>query len=594
MARRRDRNLAQLQTAADTAGEHTDTHTGTPTGEPAGGNVVVGRSRSRRRRGATATPRGYAGPVGGRWNTLPIPHEWRGTSVQVCGLWPMVAGSARPNSGVPLGADLQTGTTVACDPLTWFDLGLIGNPSAVLFGRPGLGKSSTAVRMILGLAARGVVPMCLGDLKPDYADTIAAMGGTVIRYGRGRGQLNVLDLGAMAEAAARIGGPQGQRLLQEATDRSLEMVAALVAVVRRTPATDHEEMLLAAAIDLLTTRRGPAGQQPTLPDLIRLIDEGPEPLQTAALARGDERAYRLVADPLQKSLQSVVAGPLGSTFAGATTTRIPLDTPGVCVDISALGERDERLTAAVMLATWAEGFAAMEAAQALADAGLAPRRKYFVVLDELWRPLRLGAGLPDRMNAITRLNRSMGMGQLMLTHTLKDMESMSSEADRIKARGFVERAGMVLTAGMSRRELIELAAVVPLSAPEIDMVSGWSTPASWTPPPRTKGRPAPPPGVGKILIKVGDRAGVPVKVDLTETELDLHDTNTRWHDHHLPPDPPPAPTAEDSPDIRPGNDGEDGLENGAWAAAHDPTQDKTEDVVAVPATMPVSGAVGSP
>ncbi|WP_298991893.1 hypothetical protein [uncultured Pseudokineococcus sp.] len=505
------------------------------------------------RRGAAATPRGFAGVAGGRWNTLPLPHEWRGTTVQVCGLWPMVAGSNRPTVGVPLGPDLQTGTTVSADPLTWFEVGFIANPSALILGRPGLGKSTTAVRMILGLAARGVVPMALGDLKPDYADTIRALGGTVISYGRSRGQMNVLDLGAMVEAADQIGGAEGAKLRQDAVDRSLEMVAALITVVRRLPVTDHEEMLLAAAIDLLLSRRDPTGPAPILPDLIALIDEGPEPLMLAALARGDARAYRTLADPLQKSLQSVVAGPLGSTFAGPTTTRIRLDTPGVCVDISALGERDERLTAAVMLATWAEGFAAMEAAQALADAGLAPRRKYLVVMDELWRPLRIGAGLPDRMDAITRLNRSMGVGQIMLTHTLKDMESMANEADRVKARGFAERAGMVITAGLPRRELTALSDVVALTEPEIAMVSGWNTPKSWTPPRRTNGRPAAPPGAGKMLIKVGERAGVPVKVDVTETELALHDTNSRWHDHHLPPapllEPADALVDEDPPDL---------------------------------------------
>lgn len=528
---RRDQDPVHQDTGhQDLADEGTGAHTG-PSSE------VTSRRVPRRRR-ASATSRGYAGSGGGRWNAVSVPHEWRGTSVQVCGLWPMVAGSARPTSGVPLGHDLQTGTTVACDPLTWFEHGLIGNPSALILGRPGLGKSTTAVRMILGLAARGVVPMALGDLKPDYAEVVRALGGTVIKYGRGHGQMNVLDLGAMVEAADRIGAAEGRRLIQEAVDRSLEMVAALLTVVRRQPVTDHEEMLLAAAIDLLVTRRGRSGDVPILPDLIRIIDEGPEPLQLAALARGDERAYRLLADPLQKSLQSVVAGPLGATFAGPTTARIPLDTPGVCVDISALGERDERLTAAVMLASWAEGFAAMEASQALADAGLAPRRKYVVVLDELWRPLRIGAGLPDRMDAITRLNRSLGVGQIMLTHTLKDMESMASEADRTKARGFAERAGMVLTAGLPRRELRDLSDVVPLSALEVNMVAGWNTPASWRPPPRRNGRPVAPPGAGKILIKVGERAGIPIKVDVTETELELHDTNTRWHDFHLPPPPP--------------------------------------------------------
>ena len=500
-------------------------------------------------RWAVLTGRGFTGPGGGRWNTVPVPMEWRGTSVQVCGQWPLVAGSARPRSGVPLGRDLanQNGTSVCCDPISYFEDGLIANPSALILGKPGLGKSSIAVRILLGLSARGVTPMVPGDLKPDYADVIAGLGGQIIRVGRGLGQINVLDPGAMAEAADTIGGTAGARLRQEATDRALEMVAALIAIVRRQPVTDHEELLLAAALNHLMTHTAP--QIPTLPDLATLLEEGPEPLRIATLARGDETVYREVADPVQKSLQAVIRGPLGATFAGQTTTAIPLSSHGVCVDISAIGERDERLTAAVMLAAWADAFGAMEAAAALADAGHAPLRTFLVVLDEMWRALRLGAGLPDRMDAITRINRTLGLGQLMLTHTLADLESMASEADQRKARGFAERAGMVLCAGLPRRELDELSRVVRLSEPEIDMVSSWSTPPSWAPRRGDGGRPATPPGAGKVLIKVGGRAGIPVKVELTDTELRLHDTNSRWHTTSpgVPAGEPAPPAARPGP-----------------------------------------------
>jgi len=38
---------------------------------------------------------------GGRWEYLPVPPEWRATTVQACGLWLFAAGSARPVQGVP-------------------------------------------------------------------------------------------------------------------------------------------------------------------------------------------------------------------------------------------------------------------------------------------------------------------------------------------------------------------------------------------------------------------------------------------------------------------------------------------------------------
>ena len=515
------------------AGTDADTEPGGPTG-PTGPESWLGpRQLPRLRRPG---PRGFTGPGGGRWRQIPVAGEYRATTVQACGLWPFASGSSRPGDGVPLGWDLLTRTTVCCDPLSWFWAGLIGNPSMLVLGRPGLGKSSLAGRMIFGLAHRGVRPLVLGDLKPDYADTVAALGGQVLRIARGAGRINPLDPGAMGDAAHRIGGIAGAELAREAQERATTMVSALIQLIRRAPLADYEDAMITAAVRVLTTAHGSGhlGAAPaTLPDLVRVIADGPDPVQAVALSRGEPERYRALSDQLHRSLLALLDGPLGATFSGSTTARISPDAPGVCVDISGIAEHDERLTAAVMLACWSDGFGAIEAAKALADAGLAPDRRFFIVLDELWRPLRIGAGLPDRMDSLTRLNRADGVGQAFLTHTLKDLESMANREDQLKARGFAERAGMIVTAGLPRSDLELLSAVVPLSRREIDLVASWSTPRSWAPhrvrDVHGRTRPAPPPGLGKFLIKVGeDKAGIPVQLHLTQTEIDLHDTNARW------------------------------------------------------------------
>jgi hypothetical protein len=162
------------------------------------------------------------------------------------------------------------------------------------------------------------------------------------------------------------------------------------------------------------------------------------------LDRGDETRYRDAVDPLHRSLLGILDGPLGDTFASETSTRINPDAPAVCIDISRIGEADTQLTAAAMLAAWSDGLGTVAASHALADAGLRPRRWFFTVLDELWRPLRAASGIVDRIDALTRLNRSLGLGDAKITHTLKDAEALGTDADRAKARGFVERAGMVV------------------------------------------------------------------------------------------------------------------------------------------------------
>ena len=144
-----------------------------------------------------------------------------------------------------------------------------------------------------------------------------------------------------------------------------------------------------------------------------------------------------------------------------------------------------------------------------------------------------GAGLVDKLDGITRLNRNEGVGNIYISHTPKDQESMASRADAMKAKGFTERAGIVATAGLSRDDLESLSRIKPMSDVEIETVSRWNTPPGWrqkmlTDPRTGQKRPAPAPGAGKILIKLGDRAGIQTQVKLTQAELDLHDTNARW------------------------------------------------------------------
>nr|WP_198151454.1 hypothetical protein [Kibdelosporangium sp. MJ126-NF4]CEL15629.1 FIG00512164: hypothetical protein [Kibdelosporangium sp. MJ126-NF4]CTQ90332.1 FIG00512164: hypothetical protein [Kibdelosporangium sp. MJ126-NF4] len=470
-----------------------------------------------------AGQRGWPGPGGGQIGHMDPPTMWRATTVQACGLWPFAAGSGAPMSGVPLGQHLYTGATVCGDPISWFARSrYISNPSLFMLGMPGLGKSTLINRMLLGLASTGVVPLVLGDLKPDYADTVRALGGQVISIGRGVGGINILDPGAMGTAAARIGGQAGRALAAEAHGRVLNMVAALISVVRTRPMDDHEQSVLSAALQHLRDST-PLNRAPLLPDLLEVLRDGPDRVRAVTLDRGDDARYRTAVDPLHRSLLGILDGPLGDTFASETSTRIDPNAPAVCVDISRIGESDTQLTAAAMLATWSDGLGSVAASHALADAGLMPRRWFFAVLDELWRPLRAASGIVDRIDALTRLNRSLGLGDAKITHTLKDAEALGTEADRAKARGFVERAGMVVCAGLPRAEMQDLGRVIGISQREIDLVSSWSSPPGWASSDHEE-----PPGRGRFLIKVGGRPGVPIRVAITDTEKHLHDTNRRW------------------------------------------------------------------
>ena len=526
-------------------------------------------------------PRGWMGRGGGETMVISVAPEWRGTTVQVCGLWPYGVGTGAPMIGVPLGRHLINRGTVCCDPISWFQrANLISNPSAFVLGKPGLGKSTIIRRMATGLAGYGVQPLVLGDLKPDYVDLIREMKGQVITLGRGRGYLNILDPGEAGEAAgllraaadleraaikeeeaeltqlrnvavpddviaaqvirersAKLVGSlpihadnitRNERLatqvLQDAHGRRLTMVSALLTIMRREPPTDREETIIDAALKLLdATHEG----IPVLKDLLELIQAAPAELRSVALDRGDLTRYQEITENLEASLIGLVSGGrLGELFSQQTTVRMQRDRP-VVYDVSSIDDSEMELQAAVLLACWSAGFGTVNVATALADAELEPRRHYFVILDELWRALRAGRGMVDRVDALTRLNRQRGVGMAMISHTMSDLMSLSNEEDRMKAKGFVERSGMVICGGLPASEMPLLNSAINMSGAEQDMLQGWQDPPAWDP---VSGTEADPPGRGKFLIKVGGRPGIPLSVELTEAEKHINDTNKLWHE----------------------------------------------------------------
>lgn len=469
-----------------------------------------------------APARGYRGTGRGRSGYLQPAAEWRATTVQACGMWPFVAGSGTPMIGVPLGPSFITGATLCADPINWFQRAkLIGNPSAFVLGLPGLGKSALVKRMALGLEGQGVHPLVLGDLKPDYVALIRALGGQVIQLGRGRARLNVLDITDALKAAERMSARAGGALIAEARGRRHTLVALLITLQRGRPPQDYEDSLLGRALELLDDHDG----VPVLADLAKILQAAPIELRELAFDRGDLDRYFDIVGPLLRSVTGLLGrGRLGEVFSAQTTERLRSDRPAV-VDLSAIDEADQGLQAAALLASWAAGFGQISIANALADAGLEPQGRWFVIMDELWRALRGARGIVDRVDALTRLNRNVGVGQVMITHTLSDLEALPDEDDRHKARGFVERAAMLFCGGLPEAEVAKLRQVVRLSDVEAATLVGWQDPPSWD---AEAGELAAPPGRGNFLVKVGGRPGIPVHVQLTTAEAQIHDTDHRW------------------------------------------------------------------
>lgn len=480
--------------------------------------------RAGRRGNVEPSRRGYKSPGGGYSSYVDMAPEHRGSSRQVCGLWPFASGAGSPLDGVPLGNNLLTGNIVGLDHFTAYERGRIPTPSAYFMSNPALGKSTLVGKIMMGLDFYGVKSMVLGDVKGEHVARTLRVGGKRIPLGNGRGYLNPLDKGVAADAAVRLSGSLKEEVLTEAHEHTKALMVALLTISRRVPPSEEEEIILDTALKILYEKFDGV---PLISDLSQVIAEKPTALRNAVLDRGDDERYADSTDGLRKSLNGLMSGgPLGTMFSRHTRPEDKFDITRSCVfDLSAISDTLPAQQAAGLLASWSTGFAGVKVAQILADAGLEPRRNYNVVLDELWRALRIGRGIVDRADSLTRLNRHEGVGQMMISHTLKDFDAVADEADRKKAQGFAERCSMLVMGGLGKSEMEKVQDLRDMTRAEQRRVISWADSKKIT---TNRHGEQVPFGRGKFLIKLGQAPGIPVQTRLTRVEGEIADTNQRW------------------------------------------------------------------
>ena len=492
--------------------------------------------------------RGFSGPGGGRMSTVMPPVEYRGTTIQVAGLYPWIVGANSPILGTPLGRHLATGAAVCFDPIAAWKAKAITAPSCFIIALNGFGKSTLLRRMALGDIAAGTRVIFPGDVKPDGRVLAEQVDGQVSEVGYGVGCLNPLDPGPIGTALEQLTDPVVRQQTEFALHaRQLNMTAALCEIVRRSELKDFEQTLLASAIRLLYTSTADVGlgfsvgRPAILTDLIALSTSNHDELLADAVA-DDPAEYREQIKPLLRTLRALIKGRFGELFNGQSTVRLDVNAPAICLDMSSVPPGDVLMRAAVLLSGWNEAFATIEAAHVLADAGLGPNLAFSVYLDELWQILQLGPMLVARIDAVQRLQRAMGVGMNFVTHSIEEMEKAG-------ALGMVERSRARIIGPIPSVEVARLEQVIQFSETEKAMLTSWSDAADLNSPIDQKTarrrkaaakagiaeenmekKPLAA-GTGQFLLKLGEgkRPGTPFKVWVTPAEhaSGIHATDNR-------------------------------------------------------------------
>ncbi len=275
---------------------------------------------------------GWPGVGAGKSANLDAGAVYQSTTKQTAGLYPFVLGAGMPAEGVPIGPDLLTHELVCLDPSGWIGR-LVTNPGVWVQAQPGVGKSAITKRICLVYSAYGYKITVPGDVKGEYAPLVRALGGQVVRIGRGLDKLNPLDSGPLRKRLPNLAPERREALLAELNGRRSELLHALlatnVALGRRPLAT--EAAVVNHAIRLVSARL--LGQDPVIPDIVKVLRDGPKELQDQVMVTDDD-AYRDLVREVVAALENLTSGPLAGLFDGQTTTPLDLDAPALSVDLS--------------------------------------------------------------------------------------------------------------------------------------------------------------------------------------------------------------------------------------------------------------------
>ena len=493
---------------------------------------------------------------GGAWSQVAHPRRWMESNWDGAGLWPFVAGTGRPQDGIPIGYDLSSGTAVAMDHMSLYQNSVITSPDAMVFGRNGFGKSSIAGLVAAGLNARGVPLSIFDPIKGEWVKFARESGADVFELGirSGKTKINPMALGPLALAGKQIGGVTGDSMRADSITQLVRNINSLVRINRGhgMTITDTESTMIKLAVEQIVE----VEEKPALGHLLHFFDNPSERALIASSGSTVEEFKQIYSD-LYKSIAALIYGEMSQVFSDSDVNINPGNPAGFCFDSSSIPENYEQMISAVMMSTWRLGMDAVDAhwelaqherqlvMEAAADGQVyTPKytwHGYSALMDEFWFPIRMADGMVDAVDRLSRTNRSVGVGTMKITHSPEDFLMLPNAHDQKTAHSMINKCGLWILLALGEGDITALSKVREIKKTEADWIKSFGAGATGL---EYQNRYKGPDGhtlygsnkahygMGKAIWKIEDAEGIPVQSPKTPTLAKLHNTDTRFTKRH--------------------------------------------------------------
>lgn len=299
------------------------------------------------------------------WAPVPAPLvTYRATTADIGGVFPMLSSNGLAPTGALVGWDALSGGAFFCDPVGWVLNKVVTNPNIITFGKPGMGKTTTIMLILLRLMRFGVKTFVAGDVKGEYEDLCRAVGVEPFALGVGMPtRINALDLGPMGQGWDRLDREELKIRSMLVFGRWQVLLKALIGA-KGVQVTASDEDVLTVVLEKLTGwRRGTTHLTPIIIPQVWMALREPSPELITECRYPDRQGFLDGTRHITDALGGMCRGSLAGLFDAHTNITIDWNAPIQSLSLQRLASLGDEATGVALacLNSWSRAMTDLRA-----------------------------------------------------------------------------------------------------------------------------------------------------------------------------------------------------------------------------------------